>query len=436
MANMGNRKGSAGATDIPHTRIEEESWINKYYEVGEKIGQGMFGKVFKVRHLETEKYWAMKVVNKEKAGSSAIKLLEREVTILKRVDHENIIKLNEVFETGKKMYLVMELCEGGELADILKEKQTFSEEDTKVIMTKMAEAISYLHKRDIVHRDLKLENILLSQNPKDPTDKLHIKVTDFGLSVVKGGVGHDNMMQDFCGTPIYMSPEIIDNKAYSQQCDVWAMGVIMYSLLCGLPPFRAGSEEELYDIIKKGEVDFMSNPVWNTISEQAKNCIELMLKTDPAQRITASEVLHHTWISGVHRDSRNVLDLMKAFKDDIKLEQEMIEQEQGQNSAIIEEVENGDENCIDETSEKPSDSCKRKGSDESKKPGSGGKSGNSSRNGNNSEKSQKLSPGQRNLSGKSPVPTKGGNTKISNNHLRQTSTPSSGKTLTAGKKKT
>ncbi|XP_063403821.1 serine/threonine-protein kinase 33-like isoform X1 [Mytilus trossulus] len=429
MANKMPRKGSAENSSIPHTRIDEESWINKYYEVGEKIGQGMFGKVFKVTHKETDEYWAMKVVNKEKAGGSAIKLLEREVAILKMVDQDNIIKLNEVFETGKKMFLVMELCEGGELADVLREKEKFSESDTKVIMKKMFDAISYLHKKDIVHRDLKLENILLSQNPKDPADKLHIKVTDFGLSVVKGGVGHDNMMQDFCGTPIYMSPEIIDNKAYSQQCDVWAMGVIMYSLLCGSPPFKANTEEELYEIIKKGEIDYTTNPVWNTISEDAKKCIELMLRTDPAHRSSASEVLHHAWITGIQRESRNVLDLMKQFR----LEEE------GQKSAINGEVENGEdpnslsEEPTPETSERES----RKNSAEGKKPGSGGKSGSSqnSTKSSTAEKSQRLStPGQRTVS-KSPAP-KANNLKTLNNNTRPTTNLLSTGKSTAAKKKT
>ncbi|KAK3096801.1 hypothetical protein FSP39_003437 [Pinctada imbricata] len=289
------RKGSADRS-IPHTRINDESWIWEKYDSGDKIGQGTFGKVFKVKHKESGVHWAMKVINKEKAGGPAIKLIEREVAILKRVQHENIITLNEVFETGKKIYLIMELCEGGELADAVKEKGSYPEEDCKTIMTKLASAISYLHKNDIVHRDIKLENILLSQNPENPSDHLHIKVTDFGLSVVKGGVGHDNMMQDFCGTPIYMSPEIIDNKSYSQQCDVWAMGVIMYILMSGGPPFKSKDEDSLYDIIKKGEIDF-SDKAWVDKPDNAKHLIQKLLLLDPAHRITASEVLHHPWIT-------------------------------------------------------------------------------------------------------------------------------------------
>ncbi|KAK6170474.1 hypothetical protein SNE40_018860 [Patella caerulea] len=310
------RKGSAERS-IPHTRINEDDGLKEKYEIGRKLGEGSFGKVYSATSRATGKAWAIKSVNKEKAGSNGLKLLEREVAILKRVKHPNIIQLNEVIESNQKMYLVTEICDGGELNDVLKQS-LFKESETKIIMTKLASAISYLHKHDIVHRDLKLENILLSQNPDDPEDKLHIKVTDFGLSVVKDGVGHDNMMQDVCGTPIYMAPEIIDNKTYSQMCDVWAMGVIMYMLLCGYPPFNAADEEGLYEMIKKAEVKF-EEPAWKDITEEAKNCIERMLRCDPAHRITAGEVLDHSWITGEsHDNSRptNVLEMMRMFREE------------------------------------------------------------------------------------------------------------------------
>ncbi|KAL8594155.1 hypothetical protein ACOMHN_018095 [Nucella lapillus] len=312
------RKNSAEKS-IPHTRIQDDSMIKDNYEVGEKIGQGNFGKVYEATHKATGVKWAIKSINKEKAGSSALKLVEREVTILKRVNHPNIINLKEIIESPKRMYLVMEICTEGELADRVKEKR-FSESETKQIMSKLASAVSYLHKHGIVHRDIKLENILMAQNPEDENDKLHIKVTDFGLSVVKGGVTPDSMMQDFCGTPIYMAPEILDNKTYSQQCDVWAMGIIMYTLICGYPPFRAKDEATLYDLIREANPQF-DDDVWSSISEECKNCILGMLKLDPAHRLSASEVLNHPWITGQERDTSqptNVLEMMKMWKDELK----------------------------------------------------------------------------------------------------------------------
>ncbi|XP_048768577.1 serine/threonine-protein kinase 33-like [Ostrea edulis] len=406
-----SRKGSADLRTIPHTRINDESWIWENYEPGEKIGQGTFGKVFKVKHKETGKYWAIKVINKEKAGGPVIKLLEREVGILKRVQHEHIISLNEVFETAKKMYLVMELCEGGELADAVKTRERISEEECKIIMTRLANAISYLHKNDIVHRDLKLENILLALNPENTDDKLYIKVTDFGLSVVKGGTGHDNMMQDFCGTPIYMSPEIIDNKTYSQNCDVWAMGVILYIMLSGSPPFKSKDEDSLYDLIKKGELDY-SDEIWTTISDSAKSLLEKMMRVDPAHRLTATEMLHHPWITGNDQESTNVLELMRMFHQE--------QSQKTEDSAI-----NGDLselNMEDSESNAVKNGNARKGSGGVKKPGSGGRSGPStsrqSSQSNSHSKPSTSTPSK--ISAKTHTPT---NNRLSVNH-RATPTPS------------
>ncbi|XP_029623623.1 serine/threonine-protein kinase 33-like isoform X3 [Salmo trutta] len=253
------------------------------------------------------------------AGSSGVKLLEREVSILKRVNHAHIIHLEEVFETQKRMYLVTELCEGGELKELLQKNTCFTEEETRHIINSLAEAIVYLHKKDIVHRDLKLENILVkSYHHGVDNDMINIKVTDFGLSVKKGGVGSENMLKATCGTPIYMAPEVINAHEYSQQCDVWSIGVIMYMLLCGEPPFIATSEERLFEMIKKGELHF-DGPVWDSISDAAKKVLSCLLKVDPAHRITANELLDKPWIMG---DSNtlatptNVLEMMRLFRDD------------------------------------------------------------------------------------------------------------------------
>ncbi|KAK7106865.1 serine/threonine-protein kinase 33-like [Littorina saxatilis] len=315
-----NPRKSSAEKVIAHTRIGNDGMIKDNYDVGNKIGQGNFGKVYEATHRSTGVKWAIKSINKEKAGSSAIKLVEREVAILKSVNHPHVIHLNEVIESPKRMYLVMEMCLGGELADVLKEHKWFCEADTKTIIQRLAGAISYLHKHGIVHRDLKLENILMGQNPDNVDDRLHVKVTDFGLSVVKGGVTPDNMLEDFCGTPIYMAPEILDNKAYSQQCDVWALGIIMYTLLCGYPPFRAKEEAALYDLIREANVEF-TDEVWSRVSDQCKKCMQGMLKVDPAHRMSAAEVLNHPWITGLERDKNeptNVLEMMKMWKDELK----------------------------------------------------------------------------------------------------------------------
>ncbi|XP_046712794.1 serine/threonine-protein kinase 33 isoform X1 [Silurus meridionalis] len=302
---------------VPHTRVRDESEIQKIYSFGRKLGQGSFGVVCEVTHVESQKKWAIKRVNKDKAGSSGVRLLEREVSILKRVHHKHIIHLKEVFETSEKMYLVLDLCEGGELKKLLENKKHFSEEETRHIIRSLADATVYLHKHGIVHRDLKLENILVdSYHESDGHAEINIKITDFGLSVQKGGVG--TMLQATCGTPKYMAPEVINGYDYSQQCDMWSIGVIMYMLLSGEPPFCSKSEKHLFELIKRGELNF-SAPLWETVSDSAKIVLSSLLNVDPAHRITASELLNNPWVTGdTSKDAAptNVLMLMRQFRND------------------------------------------------------------------------------------------------------------------------
>ncbi|XP_072418173.1 serine/threonine-protein kinase 33-like [Chiloscyllium punctatum] len=313
-------RNNSTETTVPHKRIEDESVIKLIYQFGRNLGKGSFGVVVQATHISTDTTWAIKKLNKEKAGSHAVKMLEREIAILKMVNHEHIIKLEEVYETTKKVYLVIEFCELGELKGILEEKGHLSESETKHIISSLASAIFYLHKNDIIHRDLKLENILVksNNNADDEELKLNIKVTDFGLSVLKdgAGVGSESMLQDACGTPLYMAPEIINNYDYSQQCDLWSIGIIMYILLCGQAPFTATTSEKLYEEITKGELDF-SHSSLKSISESARSVLKGLLLVDPAHRMTASELLNHHWITGDTSRSkrpRNVLEMMKQWK--------------------------------------------------------------------------------------------------------------------------
>ncbi|XP_023501759.1 serine/threonine-protein kinase 33 isoform X3 [Equus caballus] len=290
-------RGNFTEGKVPHIRMDNGAAIQEIYTFGRILGQGSFGLVIEATDKETETKWAIKKVNKEKAGSSAVKLLEREVNILKSVKHEHIIHLEQVFETPKKMYLVMELCEDGELKEILDRKGHFSENETRWIIQSLASAVAYLHNKDIVHRDLKLENIMVKSSFIDANDEmnLNIKVTDFGLAVKKQGRG-EAMLQSTCGTPIYMAPEVINAHDYSQQCDIWSIGVIMYILLCGEPPFLASSEEKLFELIRKGELHF-EDPVWDSISDCAKSVLKQLMKIDPAHRITAKELLDNQWLT-------------------------------------------------------------------------------------------------------------------------------------------
>ncbi|XP_025704433.1 serine/threonine-protein kinase 33 isoform X1 [Callorhinus ursinus] len=318
-------RGNITEGKVPHIRMDNGAAIQEFYTFGKILGQGSFGMVIEATDKETETKWAIKKVNKDKAGSSAVKLLEREVNILKSVKHEHIIHLEQVFETPKKMYLVMELCEDGELKEILDRKGHFSENETRWIIQRLASAIAYLHNKDIVHRDLKLENIMVKSSFIDDNNEmnLNIKVTDFGLAVKKHGRS-EAMLQTTCGTPIYMAPEVINAHDYSQQCDIWSIGVIMYLLLCGEPPFLASSEEKLFELIRKGELHF-EDPVWESISDCAKSVLKQLMKVDPAHRITAKELLDNQWITGNTLSSArptNVLEMMKEWKNNPESDEE------------------------------------------------------------------------------------------------------------------
>lgn len=395
------KDGSATGRTIPHTRIEDERQIEDIYEFGEVLGKGSFGVVKEATNKATGRRWAVKAVNKEKAGTSAVKLLEREVLIMKKIDHEHLIHLEEIYETSKRMYLVMELCDAGGIEKLLEQKKRFTEKETWTVINQLAHAVAYLHDSDIVHRDLKLENILLSQPLGN--ELLNIKLTDFGLSFVRGGVGSDSMMQSVCGTPIYMAPEVIDDLGYSQQCDIWSIGVIMYTLLTGRPPFVAETEEKLYELIKKGEVDF-SDPCWETCHESAKNLLLGMLKVDPAYRRTAKEILNHPWITGDSEASEtsNVLELMKMYREELRQGSENQEDQEYNNN--ISAMEDGQVPSPGTSSESPKEDSERKqnnsakASSTSKKaiPSSNRKmSSQTSRRGNSTNQIAPSSPGAR-----------------------------------------
>ncbi|XP_068452163.1 serine/threonine-protein kinase 33 isoform X2 [Clinocottus analis] len=240
-------------------------------------------------------------------------MVDQEINILKQVNHAHIIHLHEVYHTATRTYLVTELCVGGELKQLLQRKKFLTEDETRHIICSLADAVVYLHKRDIVHRDLKLENILLKNAlDEDDNGRINIKVTDFGLSVKTSGVGFENIMTDTCGTLIYMAPEIMSGRGYSQWCDVWSIGVVMYILLCGKYPFVSKTETNLLEEIMNNDIKF-TEPIWATVSDAAKNILTCLLKADPAYRMSANQLLEIPWITGdtnAPAMPSNVLEMM------------------------------------------------------------------------------------------------------------------------------
>ncbi|XP_038558019.1 serine/threonine-protein kinase 33 isoform X2 [Micropterus salmoides] len=300
--------------NVPLIRLEDDADLREIYEFGRKLGQGSFGVVYEATHIQTQTKWAIKEVCRPAAGSWKVKMLGHEINILKQVNHAHIIQLQEVYDTARTTYLVTELCVGGELKQLLQRKKFFTEDETRHIICSLADAVVYLHKRDIVHRDLKLENILVKNSPnEDDNSRINIKVTDFGLSVQTGGVGIENIMTEACGTLIYMAPEVMSGHGYSEWCDVWSIGVVMYMLLCGEPPFVSKTKANLLQEIMNKEVKF-TQPVWATVSDAAKNLLTCLLKVDPAYRMSANQLRENPWITGdtnLPAIPPNVLEMMR-----------------------------------------------------------------------------------------------------------------------------
>jgi len=266
--------------------------IAKYYEIKEKLGTGSFAVVKRAVRKSDGKQFAIKVIKKTKLNAEELAVVHDEVEIMHKINHDHCVQLYEMFETSKKIYMVMELLTGGELFDRIVAKGSYSEREASDLIKDITNAIQYLHGIGIVHRDLKPENLIYLNQRNDSK----IKITDFGLAKFRSGSKLE-AMTTACGTPGYVAPEVLKNEPYGKAVDMWSLGVILYILLCGFPPFYHESTAALYKQIKKGEYDF-PDPYWTDISDSAKNLVQCLLTVDPKKRYTAKQVLAHPWIAG------------------------------------------------------------------------------------------------------------------------------------------
>ncbi|XP_003474814.1 calcium/calmodulin-dependent protein kinase type 1G isoform X2 [Cavia porcellus] len=268
--------------------------IRKTFIFIEVLGSGAFSEVFLVKQRVTGQLFALKCIKKSPAFRDSS--LENEIAVLKKIKHENIVTLEDIYESTTHYYLVMQLVSGGELFDRILERGVYTEKDASVVIRQVLAAVKYLHENGIVHRDLKPENLLYLT----PEENSKIMITDFGLSKME----QSGVMSTACGTPGYVAPEVLAQKPYSKAVDCWSIGVITYILLCGYPPFYEETESKLFEKIKEGYYEFES-PFWDDISESAKDFICHLLEKDPNERYTCEKALRHPWIDGntaLHRD--------------------------------------------------------------------------------------------------------------------------------------
>ncbi|XP_061361998.1 calcium-dependent protein kinase 32-like isoform X1 [Gastrolobium bilobum] len=268
--------------------------IGLRYELGRELGRGEFGITYLCMDRETKEQLACKSISKKKLRSAVdIDDVRREVEIMRHIPkHPNIVTLKDTYEDDNDVHLVMELCEGGELFDRIVARGHYTERAAAFVTKTIVEVVQMCHKHGVMHRDLKPENFLFGSKKETAP----LKAIDFGLSVFfKPG----ERFNEIVGSPYYMAPEVL-RRNYGPEVDIWSAGVILYILLCGVPPFWAETEQGVAQAIIRSVVDFKREP-WPKVSNNAKDLVKKMLDPDPKRRLTAQEVLDHPWLQNAKK---------------------------------------------------------------------------------------------------------------------------------------
>ena len=281
-------------TEANYEEIEERipkpgggETVKKYLK-GKLLGKGGFAKCYELKCLNNKKTYAVKIIDKASMTKSSTKSkLKSEIKIHKSMSHINIVKFEHYFEDNENVYILLEICKNKTLNELLKRRKIISELEMRYYLAQILSAVKYMHENKVIHRDLKLGNLFLGQN-------LMIKIGDFGLATKLEYDGERK--HTVCGTPNYIAPEILENKhsGHSFEVDYWAIGVIVYTLLIGKPPFETEDVKETYKKITADNYEFPSNVF---ISDEAKNFIKEILVIDPNKRLTPDKMLKHPFMT-------------------------------------------------------------------------------------------------------------------------------------------
>ncbi|XP_067328570.1 serine/threonine-protein kinase MARK2 isoform X7 [Anolis sagrei] len=286
----------------PATSADEQPHIGNY-RLLKTIGKGNFAKVKLARHVLTGKEVAVKIIDKTQLNSSSLQKLFREVRIMKVLNHPNIVKLFEVIETEKTLYLVMEYASGGEVFDYLVAHGRMKEKEARAKFRQIVSAVQYCHQKFIVHRDLKAENLLLDAD-------MNIKIADFGFS---NEFTFGNKLDTFCGSPPYAAPELFQGKKYDgPEVDVWSLGVILYTLVSGSLPFDGQNLKELRERVLRGKYRI---PFY--MSTDCENLLKKFLILNPSKRGTLEQIMKDRWMNVGHEDDelKPYVEPLPDYKD-------------------------------------------------------------------------------------------------------------------------
>mmetsp|Transcript_12284 Transcript_12284/g.20839 ORF Transcript_12284/g.20839 Transcript_12284/m.20839 type:complete len:480 (+) Transcript_12284:276-1715(+) len=287
-----------------HDGKDAEAKLYSKYDIAEVLGVGSTSTCHRCIELSTNESRACKIIDKNEIDpkyQNALDQFYMEIETLRSMRHPNIIQLFDVYITEDKIYIIMELMSGGELFDYVVKKGTLTEEEAARIVRKVTDALVYMHSKNVIHRDLKPENLLLARNPRSSHD-IEVKIIDFGLSKI---LVDTSVASTFLGTRGYLAPEIIQRRQYTKSVDAWALGVIVFVLLCGCLPFDDDCQNipSSPDLRAKFTLRF---PRWaKDLSKSAKDLLNHLLDIDPRRRYTAEQALDHPWVRGetASRDS-------------------------------------------------------------------------------------------------------------------------------------
>jgi serine/threonine protein kinase len=283
-----------------------ETELNEKYELLEAMGVGSTSTVHRCVHRRTGKEYACKIIDCvliEERFQGMMSQFQTEIESLRKLKHPGIIELYDVYLADSKIYIVMEIMNGGELFEYVVQKGTLTEDEAAKIVRKVTSALVYMHDNNIVHRDLKPENLLLKRKPQGPGDDIEVKIIDFGLSKAM----EEPVAQTFLGTRGYLAPEMLQRRNYTKAVDTWALGIIVFVLVCGCLPFDDDSATVPSDDLVRTRF-VLRFPRWaKNLSKSAKDLLSHLLDVNPATRYTAEQALNHPWVKGETAVKGNLL---------------------------------------------------------------------------------------------------------------------------------